>query len=444
METFLIKALQLILSLSILVIIHEFGHYIFARIFKIRVEKFYLFFDAGFALFRHKPKNSETEYGIGWLPLGGYVKIAGMLDESMDKEQLAQPPQPWEFRTKPAWQRLLVMIGGVLFNVLLAIFIYAMVLFAWGDSYVSFKDMKYGMKYGDVAKEAGFHDNDIIINADGKELKLRFSRVLDSNELMHLVKAKKVLVERNGSLQTIELGDDFADKVIASGQPLCEMVNPAVVDSVLPNSEAQKIGLMKGDSIVSVQDTAVASFVDMAEIVSRNKDKDITLAYYRGDSLYNVSAHVSQLGQLGFSSHMKLTYSQLNFFTSFPAGIVLAKETIQGYLSQLPLVFSKAGISNVGGFGAIGSLFPAQWDWRSFWMMTAFLSVILAVMNILPIPILDGGHVMFLLYEIITRRKPNEKFMEYAMTAGMVFIIALLVYANGNDVYKAVMALFNK
>ncbi|MDU1903370.1 MAG: RIP metalloprotease RseP [Dysgonomonas sp.] len=443
METFFIKALQLILSLSILVIVHEFGHFLFARVFKIRVEKFYLFFDAGFALFRYKPKNSDTEYGIGWLPLGGYVKIAGMLDESMDKEQLAQPAQPWEFRSKPTWQRLLVMIGGVLFNVILAIFIYAMILFAWGDSYISFKDVNRGMEFSQVALDEGFQNGDKIISADGRELKYHMDKTLDMNTLMKFVNADEVVVERNGQLKTIQLSEEFADNVIASKKLVYEINIPAVVDSVTPNSEAKRIGLIKGDSIVKVNDEKVTSFSTLRKAIGNNLNKQANISYYRGDSLYSTTANIDSTGILGFTSmpltnFTQLRHDQIGFFASFPAGVNLAKETLQGYIGQFRFIFTKEGVSNLGGFGAIGGLFPAEWDWQGFWFMTAFLSIILAVMNILPIPMLDGGHVMFLLYEVVTRRKPNEKFMEYAMTAGMVFLFALLIYANGNDLFKAI------
>lgn len=443
METFFIKALQLILSLSILVIVHEFGHFFFARVFKIKVEKFYLFFDIGFSLFKFKPKNSDTEYGIGWLPLGGYVKIAGMIDESMDKEQMKQPEQPWEFRAKPTWQRLLVMIGGVLFNVILAIFIYAMILFSWGDSYISFKDVSRGMEFSQVAKDAGFRDGDKIISADGKELKYHMDKTLDINTLMKFANAKEVVIERNGELQTIVMPLDFADKMIGSKKLAYEIKIPPVVDSVLEGSAAQKSGLLKGDSIIAVNDKVIESFAGIRKNIGENLNSDVTISYYRGDSLYNTTASVDSSGVLGFTvlpltAICQLKHDDIGFFASFPAGLSLAKETLQGYIAQFRFVFTKEGLSNLSGFGGIGSMFPATWDWQAFWFMTAFLSVILAVMNILPIPMLDGGHVMFLLYEMITRRKPNEKFQEYAQIAGMVFIFALLIYANGNDIFKAI------
>ncbi|MDH6354339.1 regulator of sigma E protease [Dysgonomonas sp. PH5-45] len=440
METFLIKALQLILSLSILVIVHEFGHFMFARLFKIRVEKFYLFFNPGFSLFKFKPKNSETEYGIGWLPLGGYVKISGMIDESMDKEQMQQPPQPWEFRSKPAWQRLLVMVGGVTFNVLLAIFIYSMIMFSWGDSYVSFKDIKHGMEFSDVAKSAGFQDGDKIISADGKELKMRMDKTLDMNTYMSFAEAKTVVVERGGEQKEISLPDDFSDKLIASKKLGYMPKMPAVIDSVVTGSNAQKCGLRKGDSIVTLNGKDVISFAHMRTMVGENAGKNIKLEYYRDDSCYETTAYVDSTGTLGFTapfvSPSDFHHDNFGFFASIPAGLNLAKETLEGYIAQFRFVFTKEGASNLGGFGAIGGLFPATWDWQAFWFMTAFLSIILAVMNILPIPALDGGHVMFLLYEVVSRRKPNEKFMEYAQMVGMFLLFALLIYANGNDIYR--------
>ncbi len=442
METFLIKALQLILSLSILVIVHEFGHFLFARIFKIKVEKFYLFFDPWFSLFKFKPKGSDTEYGIGWLPLGGYVKIAGMIDESMDKEQLAQPEQPWEFRSKPAWQRLLVMVGGVTFNVILAIFIYSMIVFCWGDKYVYFKDLKYGMSFSQAAKNAGFQDGDKVVSADGKLLKLRMDKTLDMNTYMAFADAELIEVVRGGQEVTINLPEHFADSLIASRKVAYQPRTTAVVDSIVPGGNAEKSGLQKGDSIVQVNGKTIGSFNELRTLISENKNKNIALGYYRGDSLMSTKAYVDSTTTLGFfaATFDKSIFKEdkYSFFGALPAGIKLAKETLEGYIGQFRFVFTKEGASNLGGFAAIGNLFPAEWDWQGFWFMTAFLSVILAVMNILPIPALDGGHVMFLLYEVVTRRKPNEKFVEYATMAGMGLLVLLLLYANGNDIFKAI------
>ncbi|MDR1092066.1 MAG: RIP metalloprotease RseP [Prevotella sp.] len=441
METILIKALQLILSLSILVVVHEFGHFLFARIFKIRVEKFYLFFNPWFSLFKFKPKNSETEYGIGWLPLGGYVKISGMIDESMDKEQMAQPPQPWEFRSKPAWQRLLVMVGGVLFNFILAIFIFAMMLFAWGDSYIPFKAVKTGMEFPAVAKEAGFQDKDILISADGEELAHR-GGIVYMNTVMRFIDAKEVVVERDGKEVTITLPEDFADKAIADKEvpPYSFWVSP-VVDSVIANSGAGKIGLTKGDSIVAVNNVAVKSNGQaIREFKKANKDSLVQVSFYRDTTLITTAAKLDSTGALGYYPKLDLASlikkDEYGFFASLPAGAALGVNTLKGYVAQARFVFSKQGVKQLSGFAGIGNMFPPVWDWHAFWAMTAFLSIILAFMNILPIPALDGGHIMFLLYEVITRRQPGMKFMEYAQIAGMLFILLLLIVANGNDILR--------
>lgn len=448
METFFIKALQLILSLSILVIIHEFGHFLFARLFKIRVEKFYLFFNPWFSLFKYKPKNSDTEYGIGWLPLGGYVKISGMIDESMDKEQMAQPPKPWEFRSKPAWQRLLVMVGGVLFNFLLAIFILSMMLVVWGDTYLPLKNVKNGMVFSETVKSRGFQDKDILVSADGKEL-VQGRGVLDMNSLMDFIDATTVTVERNGQLVDINLPADFADNVIASKKSPFDFWMPAVIDSVTSNTEASRLGLMKGDSITALDSVSINSFNRLQTIVAR-KTKDLkddekaslAITYHRNGRDSTIIAQLDTSAVIGISSmSMPFTKQDLrtdkySFFASFPAGVSMGINTLKGYVAQIRFVFSKEGVKNLGGFAAIGNLFPAEWNWQSFWTMTAFLSIILAFMNILPIPALDGGHIMFLLYEVITRRQPSEKFMEYSQMAGMLFLLLLLIVANGNDIMR--------
>jgi len=455
MEIFLIKALQLILSLSILVIVHEFGHFLFARIFKVRVEKFYLFFDPWFSLFKYKPKNSDTEYGIGWLPLGGYVKISGMIDESMDKEQMEQPPQPFEFRSKPAWQRLLIMVGGVVFNFILAIIIYSMILFASGDSYVRMQDVKMGMDFGEVPTEVGFKNGDILVSADGNVLKYRDSKTLDSNMLLDILNAKKVLVIRDGKEQYIDIPDDFMDRTVAAKKGFWSFRIPVVVDSVAGGSEAQRIGLHRGDKLVAINHDETPTYSSFLKEMQDCKGSEIDLTVERNGEKIILQANIDTTGILGIkirngevmigknlSSIYDVQNESYGFFESFPAGINLGIATLTGYIAQFRLVFTVEGISNLGGFGAIGSLFPPQWDWHAFWMMTAFLSIILAVMNILPIPALDGGHVMFLLYEVITRRKPNEKFMERAQVAGMIFLFALIIYANGNDVFKWVRDTF--
>jgi|AGTN01.3.fsa_nt_gi RIP metalloprotease RseP len=438
METFLIKALQLILSLSILVIIHEFGHYIFARMFKIRVEKFYLFFDAGFALFRYKPKNSETEYGIGWLPLGGYVKIAGMIDESMDREQMAQPAKPWEFRSKPAWQRFLVMIAGVMFNLLLAFFIYSMVLFTWNDTYLPLKNVKQGMEFSEAAHRAGFQDGDILLMADDKELD-RFG----VRTLLDVADAREVTVLRNGEETVLAIQEGLMQDLLRDKEGFATYRIPAVVYQPMEGSAADRAGLMAGDSIVGVNGIPTPVFGDLRAVLESNRHQQVSLDYYRNGTLYTTAIQVDSAGTLGFYAQTapqiyEIVTREYGFFESFPAGIELGIQTLRDYVAQFKYVFTKEGASSLGGFGAIGNLFPAQWNWQAFWMMTAFLSVILAFMNILPIPGLDGGHVMFLLYEAITRRKPNEKFMEYAQIAGMVLLLGLVLYANGMDIVRAI------
>lgn len=442
MEEFFIKAIQLIMSLSILVVVHEFGHFLFARLFKIRVEKFYLFFDPWFSLFKYKPKNSDTEYGIGWLPLGGYVKISGMIDESMDTEQMSQEPKPWEFRSKSAWQRLLVMVGGVLFNFILALFIYSMMLFAWGDNYIATKDLKYGMEYSQAAKDAGFQDGDIIKLVDSKDLNLR-GGVLFINDLMQFMDAEEVIVERNGKQVTLAIPEGFADKIISdkTSGPAFQIIQPAVIDSVLPKSIAAQHGLQKGDSIVKINDVDINSFRAMRDKIVKYADSAaMNIQFYRDTALLTINdVTVNKDGLLGVTmAGVAGKTDHFTFFESFPAGIKMGVETLKAYVSQMRFLFTKDGLGNLGGFGAIGSMFPPVWDWYSFWTMTAFLSIVLAFMNILPIPALDGGHIMFLLYEVITRRKPSEKFMERAQVAGMLFILALLIIANGNDVIRAI------
>ncbi|SBW02986.1 RIP metalloprotease RseP [uncultured Dysgonomonas sp.] len=452
METILIKALQLILSLSILVVIHEFGHFLFARLFKIRVEKFYLFFNPWFSLFKYKPKNSDTEYGIGWLPLGGYVKISGMIDESMDKEQMALPPQPWEFRSKPAWQRLLVMVGGVLFNFILAIIIFSMMLFVWGDEYLPLKNVKDGMVFSETVKRnGGFQDKDILVSADGKDLVLGRG-VLDMNTFMHFIDAKTVTIVRNGNQMELTLPESFADSVIASKQVAYDYWSAPVVDSVSENSEAKRIGLMRGDSITALDSQPITSLLGVQKYITRisnkledNEKHTLAITFYRNGEVQTVSAAIDTSGVIGFTSPTKMTdiFSKKNmhtdhygFFESFPAGINNGVATLKGYVAQIRFVFSKEGVKNLSGFAGIGNMFPAQWNWYAFWSMTAFLSIVLAFMNILPIPALDGGHIMFLLYEAITKRQPNEKFMEYAQVGGMLFLLLLLLVANGNDIMR--------
>ncbi len=444
METFLIRALQLMMSLSLLVIIHEGGHFLFARLFKVRVTKFYLFFDPWFSLFKFKPKNSETEYGVGWLPLGGYVQIAGMVDETQSSEDLDHPVEEWEFRAKPAWQRLLIMIGGVMMNFLLALFIYSMILFKWGDQYVALQDMTHGMEFNERAEEIGFRDGDVLLSADDKPL-TRF----DVDMLRSIAEARTVKVLRGGQEVEVFMPEisllDIAKDMPAFVEPLI----PNQVDSVVPGKPFAEIGIRQGDRLLAVNDTPLNSynaFVNkLAELRQKaeangQKNVDFTLVYARAGVNDTISVQTDTLFMVGASSlalaDYKVTRLEYGFFESFPAGVALGVNTLKGYVNDMKYVFTKEGAKSVGGFGTIGSIFPSVWDWHRFWEMTAFLSIILAFMNILPIPALDGGHVLFLLYEIIARRKPSDKFMEYAQMTGMILLFGLLIWANFNDVLR--------
>lgn len=446
METFLIRALQLIMSLSLLVIVHEGGHFLFARLFKVRVEKFYIFFDPWFSLFKFKPKNSDTEYGVGWIPLGGYVKISGMIDESMDTDQMKQPAQPWEFRSKSAGQRLLIMIGGVLFNFVLALFIYSMILFKWGDSYVPLQNMKYGMEFNERAEKMGFRDGDILLSADGKPFE-RFGMDM----LRGIVDAKQVVVLREGEEVNVGIPDGTSLLEITKDSPAFINVRiPSEIDSVVPGKGAALAGLQKGDRIVALNGKPVTSWGGIStgldamrnETPAAGKDKYLVDMVYSRDGLMDtVSLRTDSAFMMGvtYASPYKLyqpKHVEYGFFESFPAGAVLGVNTLKGYVNDMKYVFTKEGANSLGGFGTLGSIFPTEWDWQRFWTMTAFLSIILAFMNILPIPALDGGHVLFLLYEIIARRKPSDKFMERAQVVGMILLFGLLIWANFNDVLR--------
>lgn len=444
METFLIRALQLIMSLSLLVIIHEGGHFLFSRLFKVRVEKFYIFFDPWFSLFKFKPKNSDTEYGVGWVPLGGYVKISGMIDESMDTEQMKQPAQPWEFRSKPAWQRLLIMVGGVMMNFLLAIFIYSMILFHWGDSYVSLQDMTYGMKFNERAQQIGFRDGDILLRADDKSLE-RFGMDM----LRDIAEARTVTVLRDGKEAEVYMPEISLLDMAKEDPMFVTALIPNVVDSVIPGKGLAKAGIQRGDSLIALNGERVNSWNAITEKlgdlradaeITGAKDASLQMVYSRGGVRDTVMVRTDSLFMVGATfpalADYKVTTREFGFFESFPAGVQLGVNTLKGYVNDMKYVFTKEGAKSVGGFGTIGSIFPKVWDWHRFWEMTAFLSIILAFMNILPIPALDGGHVLFLLYEIVARRKPSDKFMEYAQMVGMFLLFALLIWANFNDIMR--------
>lgn len=453
MEIFLIRALQFVLAISILILIHEGGHFMFAKIFGIRVEKFFLFFDPWFHIFQFKPKKSDTTYGIGWLPLGGYCKIAGMIDESFDTEQMKQPAQPWEFRTKPAWQRLLVMIGGVLFNFLLALFIYSMILFHWGDTYIPVKDMTHGMRFNTEAKALGFKDGDILVGTDKGEFK-DFS----ADMFRDLSEAKYADIIRDGKQQRITLpGEINLLGMLKTDPPFCRPLIPCEVDSVAKGSPAEQVGLAKNDRIIGINGKTVGSFNEFTEHIGRLSDM-MAVAKSPADSMKARKAvlvvekagtkaldtlNVTLTPQLTvgfFFRPLQMLYEpktvEYGFFESIPAGISYGIGVLSGYVDDLKYVFSADGAKSLGGFGAIGSLFPASWDWYVFWKMTAFISIMLAFMNLLPIPALDGGHVLFLIYEIITRRKPSETFMIRAEYVGFGILILLMVVANLNDVLR--------
>lgn len=456
------------LAISLLVLLHEGGHFFFSKLFGVRVEKFYLFFDPWFSLFKFKPKKSDTTYGIGWLPLGGYCKISGMIDESMDTEQMKQPAQPYEFRSKPAWQRLLIMIGGVLVNFLLALFIYAMCLFTWGEDYVRPKDMAQGMLFNKEAKALGFQDHDILVGTNLGEFK-------DAKADMYrgLANATEVYVIRDGKQLTINTPGDLDLLSMLKNVPMfVQPYVPAVVDSVSPKSAAERMGLQKSDRILSLNGKQIDSFSAFTYEAGRSTDM-FTCAQTHADTVKALTAvliverqvegktdTLTLKGQFdavsagGFSPlskgepmrlvlgympqqpQYKVTHIDYGFFESFPAGVKYGCKVLSGYVGDMKYLFSAEGAKSLGGFGAIGSLFPSQWDWHSFWLMTAFLSIILAFMNILPIPALDGGHVLFLLYEMIARRKPSENFMIYAEYIGIGVLLLLMVMANLNDILR--------
>ena len=461
MDIFLIRLLQFMLAIGLLVLLHEGGHFFFAKLFGVRVDKFYLFFDPSIwkwdgSLFKFKPKNSDTQYGVGWLPLGGYCKIAGMIDESFDTEQMKQPEQPWEFRAKPAWQRLLIMIGGVLVNFLLALFIYAMILFHWGDTYIPVKDMTMGMKFNTEAKALGFKDGDILIGTDQGEFK-DFSADLYRD----ISEAKRIDLIRDGKKMSLTLPGDLNLLGMLKAEPsFVRPLIPAVIDSVMADSPAAEIGLQKDDKIVAFNGKAIDSYNEFTDQIGILDDM-MTGAKTQADSLRIRTATIvvsrSDEGgamredtlALTLTSDLKIGFyvktiagiyepytREYGFFESIPAGIKYGWNVLAGYVNDMKYVFTADGAKSLGGFGAIGSLFPPMWDWYMFWKMTAFLSIILAFMNILPIPALDGGHVLFLIYEMITRRKPSETFMIRAEYVGFGILILLMVVANLNDILR--------
>jgi len=491
METFWIKAAQLILSLSILVFLHELGHFTFARIFKTRVDKFYLFFNPYFSLLRCKKINGKwqfrffapnvpdmyrkmvdsdgnvvkdekgkakmeeipvndlpeddwrrfndtTEWGIGWLPLGGYCKIAGMIDESMDTEALKKPAQPWEFRSKTAWQRLLIMVGGVTVNFFTALVIYAMILFVWGQEYLPLQNARLGMQFSEIALKNGFHNGDILLEVNNKPV----DETSDAVGKILIDGASTVTVLRDGKTVQMTLPPNFVEQVIGAHEKqfMAPRV-PFVIDQIVNGSPAQTAGLEKGDSVVAVDGKPMFAAQDIMPFLSDNKGKTISLTFVRDGRPITKQVTIDPSGKLGvglvpFTQFFKTKSIQYGLLASIPAGISMGVDKLSSYVKQLKFVFTKEGAKQIGGFGTIGSLFPSVWDWQSFWALTAFLSIILAFMNILPIPALDGGHTLFLLYEMVTGRKPSDKFLEYAQMVGIALLFALLLYANGNDLFR--------
>jgi regulator of sigma E protease len=437
--TIVIKILQFVMSLSILVIIHEFGHFILAKLFKTRVEKFYLFFDPWFSLFRIK--RGETEYGVGWLPLGGYVKISGMIDESMDKEQMKLPPQPYEFRSKPSWQRLLIMTGGVIFNFVSAILIYVLVLFAWGETYLPTANVKYGIVTDSTGYSIGLRNGDKILSVDNIYIDNFFQITPD----IVLNARKTIQVERDGQKLDINIPKDFINKILKEKGQIGVRVpfGPYVISGFAKTSPAKLAGVQEGDELTGIDNKKFTFFDEYKGYLSQNRDSTVVLNLLRKGEVLNLKAKISSEGMLGINgpaTNQQFEFKTINygFFQSIPAGLNKGFRTISDYLKQFKLIFAKnsKAYESLGGFITIGKIFPGVWDWQSFWNLTAFLSIILAVMNILPIPALDGGHVMFLLFEVITGKKPSDKFLEYAQIAGMVLLVALLLYANGNDVLR--------
>ncbi len=495
MSTFWIKFIQLVLSLTILVVFHEFGHFLFSRLFGVRVEKFYAFFNPRFSLFRIKkvdgkirvkffspnvPESYEeekhfnfegkeevsykpididslpegdwrrspenTEFGVGWVPFGGYCKIAGMIDESMDVAAMKQEPKPWEFRTKSAGQRLLIMVGGVLFNLILAFFIYSMVLCKWGDSYIPAQGLKYGMEFNEHAESLGFRDGDIIIATDGKAI-----REFDGDLYRAVAKAKQVTVLRNGQRVDLAMPDELSLFDFTRTVPFVSILSPMTIDSVVTegtSTGAAKAGLLAGDTILTVNGLNAATWTSFQTVLADMRtraqesyvDRNLQLVIGRpgvGRDTLTVTADENfRIGIIHVSDEYEPVEIEYGFFSSIPAGISYGWNTLKGYVGDFQYVFTKEGAKSLGGFGTIGSIFPEKWNWHAFWLMTAFLSIILAFMNILPIPALDGGYVLFLLVEVVTGRKPGDKFLEVANTIGMIILFGLLIFANLNDIIR--------
>ena len=430
----LVKIAQLLVSLSILIVLHELGHYTLARIFKVRVEKFYLFFDAGFSLFRKKI--GDTEYGIGWLPLGGYVKISGMIDESMDREQMKQAPKPWEFRSKKAWQRLLIMLGGVIVNFLLALFIYIIVFFKWGEEYVPVDRLIYGYSFEQEFQDLGLQNGDKVLALDGEVV----DRWISIHHDIVVNDPRVIQVERDGVIMDIQVPEGMTSTLLKV-QYVMEPRVPCEVARLPEDGNMVKAGVELNDRFIGVNGTPIQFYDEFKDLTRKEVNTSFDLTILRGPDTVQVRASTDENGLFGFNpknypAFFETVVVKYSFLQSIPAGINRGFEITSSYLKQLKMLFKPEtkAYEELGGFIKIGSIFPSTWDWERFWNMTAFLSIILAIMNILPIPALDGGHVMFLMFEIITGRKPGDKFMEYAQIVGMILLLSLLLYANLNDI----------
>jgi regulator of sigma E protease len=445
MDPILIKTIQFFLSLSLLIVLHELGHFIPAKLFKTRVEKFYLFFDVKFSLF--KKKIGDTVYGIGWLPLGGYVKISGMIDESMDTEAMKEEPKPWEFRSKPAWQRLIIMLGGVTVNFVLAVIIYIGMAWNYGDEYIPADSLKDGFWVTEkaIGDKLGVQTGDLIVAIDGEKVE-KFSALP-----IEIINGNTMTIQRDGRTFDQEIPVDFIATLLEDEDKIrfLTLRMPFFVNEVSKDSPNKDLGLQKGDQLVAINGQAVEYQDQIIPILEENSGREIELTLLRDGSKMTKMAQVTDEGKLGvmlglnFEEYVEKGYFELekirySFLESIPAGIDKGVSTLSGYVKQMKKIFNPetGAYKGVGGFAAIGGLFPNEWNWPAFWSATAFISIILAFMNILPIPALDGGHVMFLMYEIISGRKPSDKFLEYAQMVGFFLLIALLLFANGNDLYK--------
>jgi regulator of sigma E protease len=430
-----IKTGQLILSLSIIVVLHEMGHFLPAKYFKTKVEKFYLFFNPWFSIY--KKKIGETEYGLGWLPLGGYVKIAGMVDESMDKEQMAKPPEDWEYRAKPAWQRLIIITGGVIVNLLLGMFIYAMIMYTWGSEKLPVENATFGYQVDPILLDMGFENGDIPVKFGDVEPKY----YSDLGKTLVLSESREVDVLRDNKKVSIVMPEDWRDIILEEKRSFFNPLFLFYADSVNAKGPAEKAGLKKDDLIIGIDGISTPYFNDFKKLIQNYKGQDINIKVLRNNDTLDLFTAVSDDATIGVwsrnaSKQFEFETQNYTLVQAIPAGIKHGYATLVGYVSSLKLLFTKSGAKQMGGFGSIGSMFAPTWDWQSFWNLTALISIILAFMNILPIPALDGGHAVFIIYEMITKRQPNQRVLEVAQMIGMFLLLGLVLFANLNDIYK--------